>query len=247
MNKKQAGALTSGKEKKQSKSINIKRQDGDKRSEAELKAEFFLLCGANAAVVLSDYSENRYGEDIGFSEWFAGVISMLDNADGKGMKKLESMLASQAIALDAVFTGYARRSKSNAEAGYGDAAERYMRLALKAQNQCRTTIDTLSTIKNPRPTLITKQANIAHGPQQVNNNFNQQPQALDGDEQGCEPSSPKNFKTEQNELLNANEEIDRLDTRAARPSSRDDQKMETVGEVNRPKNRVRQGNRSKEL
>jgi hypothetical protein len=38
----------------------------------------------------------------------------------------------------------------------------------KAQNQCRMTLETLSTIKNP-PVVYAKQANIAHGPQQVNN------------------------------------------------------------------------------
>jgi hypothetical protein len=46
--------------------------------------------------------------------------------------------------------------------------EIYLRLALKAQNQCRMTLETLATIKNP-PAVFAKQANIAHGPQQVNN------------------------------------------------------------------------------
>ena len=41
-------------------------------------------------------------------------------------------------------------------------------MAYKAQNQCRMTSETLSTIKNP-PVVYAKQANIAHGPQQVNN------------------------------------------------------------------------------
>lgn len=43
-----------------------------------------------------------------------------------------------------------------------------MRLALRAQNQARMTLETLSNIKNP-PVIYAKQANIAHGPQQVNN------------------------------------------------------------------------------
>ena len=51
---------------------------------------------------------------------------------------------------------------------YLDATDRYMRLALKAQAQCRATVETLAEIKNP-PTLFARQANIAHGPQQVNN------------------------------------------------------------------------------
>ena len=51
---------------------------------------------------------------------------------------------------------------------YFDAGERYLKLAFKAQNQCRMTLETLTTIKNP-PVVYAKQANIAHGPQQVNN------------------------------------------------------------------------------
>jgi len=46
--------------------------------------------------------------------------------------------------------------------------EVHMRLALEAQNQCRMTLETLATIKNP-PTVFARQANIAHRPQQVNN------------------------------------------------------------------------------
>jgi hypothetical protein len=42
-----------------------------------------------------------------------------------------------------------------------------MRLAFKAQSQSRATIETLAAIKNP-PVVFTRQANIANGPQQVN-------------------------------------------------------------------------------
>lgn len=44
----------------------------------------------------------------------------------------------------------------------------YAKLALRAQNQCRMTLETLATIKNP-PVVFAKQANIAHDHQQVNN------------------------------------------------------------------------------
>ena len=51
---------------------------------------------------------------------------------------------------------------------YIEASEKYMKLALRAQAQCRATIETLAAIKNP-PVLFAKQANISNGPQQVNN------------------------------------------------------------------------------
>jgi hypothetical protein len=46
--------------------------------------------------------------------------------------------------------------------------ENYMRMAMRAQNQCRMTLETLATIKNP-PVVFAKQANINNGGQkQVN-------------------------------------------------------------------------------
>jgi hypothetical protein len=47
-----------------------------------------------------------------------------------------------------------------------DQKEQYLRLALKAQSQCRATIETLAVLKNPP--VFTRQANIA-GQQVVNN------------------------------------------------------------------------------
>ena len=51
---------------------------------------------------------------------------------------------------------------------YLEAMDRYLRLALKAQAQCRATIETLAAMKNP-PVVFARQANISNGPQQVNN------------------------------------------------------------------------------
>ena len=46
--------------------------------------------------------------------------------------------------------------------------EAFMWLAFKAQSQCRSTLQTLSDIKNPS-VVCAKQANITHGNQQINN------------------------------------------------------------------------------
>jgi hypothetical protein len=43
-----------------------------------------------------------------------------------------------------------------------------MRMALRAQNQCRATLQTLAAIKNP-PVVFANRANIASGPHPVNN------------------------------------------------------------------------------
>ncbi|MEP7244770.1 MAG: hypothetical protein ABI885_13975 [Gammaproteobacteria bacterium] len=84
------------------------------------------------------------------------------------MARAEGMLMSQAHTLEAIFHEMARRAALNM-GEYIGAAETYLRLGLKAQSQCRATLETLAAIKNPAPVTFVKQANVAHGPQQVNN------------------------------------------------------------------------------
>ena len=79
----------------------------------------------------------------------------------------ERMLNGQAVALNAMFAELARRAALNM-GEHLPAAETFMRLALKAQAQCRATIETLAAMKNP-PVVFARQANISNGPQQVNN------------------------------------------------------------------------------
>lgn len=95
------------------------------------------------------------------------------------MGRAESMLIAQAHSLDALFANLARRAHGNMDAGYLQATDTYLRLALRAQNQCRSTLETLSTIKNP-PVVFAKQANFATN-QQVNNGMvtDTQPMAKD--------------------------------------------------------------------
>lgn len=78
---------------------------------------------------------------------------------------LEAMLVNQAIALQSLFVRLAERGMGcDKVPGF----EVNMRMALRAQNQARATLETLAAIKNP-PVVFARQANIANGPQQVNN------------------------------------------------------------------------------
>ena len=81
------------------------------------------------------------------------------------LRECEAMLYSQAHALQAIFVDAAQQVKKQ---GWFSTSEAYTRIALKAQNQCRATLETLAQIKNP-PVVFARQANIAQGPQQVNN------------------------------------------------------------------------------
>ena len=83
-------------------------------------------------------------------------------------KPLEHLLTSQALALNSIFNSLAIRAKENI-GHYPETVERYMKLALKAQSQCRSTIEAINEIKNQSsaPTFV-KQANIGNAVQ-VNN------------------------------------------------------------------------------
>ena len=82
------------------------------------------------------------------------------------LSKIEEMYISQAVALEAMFTSLARRAKAQEKLLQ---YETHMRFALKAQNQCRATLQALVQLKQPSNTTFVKQANIAQGHQQVNN------------------------------------------------------------------------------
>lgn len=84
----------------------------------------------------------------------------------KGDLSLASRIfTSQAISLDALFTEMARRSGNNL-GQYPDTADRYMRLALKAQSACRTTLEALAKLHQPREQTV-KHVHVNSGGQAV--------------------------------------------------------------------------------
>ena len=84
----------------------------------------------------------------------------------KGDLSLASRIfTSQAITLDALFTDMARRSGNNM-GHYLDAADRYMRLALKAQAACRSTLEALARLHQPREQTV-KHVHVNEGGQAV--------------------------------------------------------------------------------
>ena len=89
-----------------------------------------------------------------------------DEVVGGDLGRVERMLMNQAMTLDAIFANLAERASRQE---YMKQMETYMRLAMKAQSQCRATAEALALLKNPQPYI--RQANIAQGPQQVNNSY----------------------------------------------------------------------------
>ncbi|MBB5409470.1 hypothetical protein HDG34_003412 [Paraburkholderia sp. HC6.4b] len=118
------------------------------------------------AVTGRKYSEGIFGADTDLTAYVAELRMQVDSVKQGDMQGLESMLVAQANTLDMIFNHLARKATYSE---YLNQMQAHLSLALKAQAQCRATLEALAEIKNPRPVAFVKQANIAHGPQQVNN------------------------------------------------------------------------------
>ena len=182
------------------------------KSEAEAKqvmAQAVSGPSMNAAFLVALFNKNHQPD---FTALVEELVAQCDKVRDGDLSRVEGMLLSQAHALQAIFANCAWRM-SYAE--YVSQQQIYGLLALKAQNQCRATLATLAEIKNPnRATFIRNTATN----QQIN----------------VGPHTPKISDNTANELLEAKPH-ERLDTTTQSPASAADQKMETVGALNRPK------------
>lgn len=186
-----------------------------KQSPDQASAEMMIAgLGMNALTAI-DFSKSFGGLDL--TECLAALMAETRQVQSGNLGGPEALLTAQAITLNAMFTQLACQSSKMTIV---DQIDRFTRLALKAQGQCRATLETLATIKNP-PTVFARQANIAHGPQQVNNSVTLAPAG--------------NQETKPIELLEAHGE--RLELGTASPSVAGDQALATVGTRHRPANR----------
>jgi hypothetical protein len=182
-----------------------------------------MLAELGLSAILANTSTARSFAKATFGELdlteSVGVMREKVNAVHLGnLAGLEETLTAQAVALDAIFNEMARRAALNM-GEYINAAETYLRLGLKAQAQCRATLQTLFEMKNPQPVAFVKQANIANGPQQVNNGV------------ATEPLPHAGISANQsNELLELSHE-QRLDIRTAGSAGGAHSRLETVGAV----------------
>ena len=188
----------------------------DKNDMKEGYAKVALSPSVHAGAVVGQYGSMLFGKDNMDVNCLDKVLKESTEAIHHGdMKAVEAMLYGQAVALQTMFTNLARRA--DCQQGRLDNIEALLKLAFKAQNQCRMTLETLSNVKNP-PVVYARQANITSGPQQVNN--------------GLTHATEKNIV--QNELLE-DSHVKRLDGRTQGQTGRLDTHMETV-EVSRREN-----------
>jgi hypothetical protein len=188
-------------------------------------AKMALRPSVNAAVVMESYSK-PFG-DVDIEALVDSLSAGINDVWAGDLKRAEAMLFGQANALQTIFMNLARRAASQE---YLKQWEAYLRMAMKAQNQCRMTLETLATIKNP-PMLIARQANINNGGQQQVNNIGPAHPAH-------APAPATNEPIEQTELLEASDG-EWLDTRAPSSAGGADPQLETVAAVDRPTQRGR--------
>lgn len=184
----------------------------DKMTASQVSAFLHTQPEYRSASIIEKFDSD---EGVDFADQVSAVAKQAREIRSGDLKAAERVLAAQAIALDGLFANLARRAGSNMEEGYGEAAERYMKLALRAQAQCAKTIQTMGELKNPRHIAFVRQANIAQN-QQVNNG--ESPRAI-------------NDEFQQSKLIDGDTHGLRMDARAAQTSGGTDHEMEAVGEV----------------
>lgn len=104
--------------------------------------------------------------DINFSCLVDALDSNIKEVQDGNMTSMEAMLVAQVQALQTIFVSLGLKASSQTNINHYTT---FMTLALKAQSQVRSTILALAELKYPKQVAFVKQANIAHGNQQVNN------------------------------------------------------------------------------
>lgn len=178
--------------------------------------EVALRPEVNAALAIERYSTQI--SNLNLTALVSELKLQLKQVQQGDFSRGENMLVAHAHTLDAIFTRLACQALDTPGL---DKQEIALRLAFKAQAQCRTTLEALAAIKYPQPIAFVRQANISAGHQQINNT------AL-----SCKPARARKNNNPQNKLLEA-DNGKWLDIRSTGTSVSVDPELETVGNVDR--------------
>lgn len=166
-----------------------------------------------ACRVIGMMQPKNLADDIDTPTMLAALRDQAVAVHGGDLSHAEAMLVNQASALQSLFV---RLSERAMEQAHMPNLEGFMRLALRAQSQCRATLETPAAIKNP-PIVYARQANVTTGPQQINNGT---------------PSRTREIEAEQTQLSGGTDEL-LPDTRASGYACRVNPALETLGEIDR--------------
>lgn len=206
-----------------SQQIDIVCRQGEDMQAAATRMLIGPLASARLAVQLA---EKQSGGTFNVAPFADALVRAAKLVNSGNMDDVEATLVNQATALNVMFGELGSVAISNMDK-HPETAERFFRMAMKAQNQCRMTLETLSNMKNP-PVIYARQTNIAHGPQQVNN--------------GLMPSTTHvgEIPNPPSKLLERGHE-QRMDTPAQSPTGSSNSAVETLAAVDRASNSVGQG------
>jgi hypothetical protein len=190
-----------------------------------------IMPSVGAGLTIRNYSK-KYGENAtleGLVQALREQVRLVQKGD---LNRSEAMLIAQAHSLDAVFNELAQLAAINMKE-HLNAADILLRLALKAQGQCRATLETLAEMKFPKSPTFVRQQNV--GVNQQVNNSEPIPNI---------PRAPalEDFEISTNKLLEQDPngwQHNGMDTGTTRETSGNHCELEAVGGLNRPSDQSR--------
>ena len=135
---------------------------------AQALARGMLEPHARHGISASAFARRALGTNIeapGLMDYIDHVKSATAKAEAGDLGLASRTLAAQAITLDSMFTDLARRAALNV-GEHLNAAETYVRLALKAQSNCRATLEALAKLHQPREQTV-RHVHVNNGGQAI--------------------------------------------------------------------------------
>lgn len=121
-----------------------------------------------SALSLESCSELQITKDAGFSAMADQLSELSLKLHHGNTEHVQSLLLSQAVVLDAIFSNLLRRGINTQ---FGGIKEPLLRIALKAQKQSRQTLGTLAAMHQPKAATLIQNNHAIN--QQVNNTSNE--------------------------------------------------------------------------
>jgi len=134
------------------------------QSAAQKLAEIAIDPIATAMGTADLFNQGTFGK-LDLTDSYVAMLEQLKAAKKGDLSNQKTMLAAQAVALNAIFTEMARRAARNM-GEYINTTQIYMRLALKAQAQCRSTIEALEGLTSGHVQTV-KHVHVSEGGQAV--------------------------------------------------------------------------------
>ncbi len=146
----------------------LKVEQSSDETGAQAFARELLQPTLKGAAAASAYTDKMFGGALelpGLGDYADHIEKVTAQAANGDVAMASKILAAQAITLDGMFAELARRAAINM-GEYATASERYGRLALKAQSNCRATLEALAKLHQPREQTV-RHVHVTEGGQAI--------------------------------------------------------------------------------